>query len=125
MLPSRRSHRSATAVRLGLLLPALFAMVAARPSVADAQIPVDSNRLHVVYDMSTPVGVIYVDRERGSSRYIEHWIMFPEFRVLSQIVPASVNPYKSVGAFLARAPFPPGSRYARLEIAETATIRGR
>ena len=125
MLLSRRSHPAAAATRLLLTTLALLALAAIRPGIADAQIPAAKNRLHIIYDNGSPVGAIYVDRERGAAQYVEHWVMFPTYTYPSEIRPNEQNAYTSADEFLASIPFGPGYRYARLDIAKTASIPGR
>ena len=71
----------------------------------------------IVYDGDTLVGQVY--RDFAGPRYLEHWVLFPNYRFDQgggpgrsvEIVAEPGRGYRSVKDFLARVPFPAGSRY--------------
>ena len=88
-----------------------------------AQITPDSDRQTasggrwelMVYEGDTEVGRVY--RDGAGPDYTEHWVLFPNFRFdrgLSKSMRIEAVPgrgYRDVDDFLARVPFPAGSRY--------------
>jgi hypothetical protein len=69
----------------------------------------------VVYEGDTEVGRVF--RDLPGPEYTEHWVLFPNFSFdrggskSMQIVAVPSPGYTSVDDFLARVPFPDGSRY--------------
>lgn len=87
-----------------------------------AQIPIEpdipgSRFALVVYDGPVEVGRVY--RDVAGARYTEHWVLYGNYRfdqirgpgASIRIVAERHAGYESVGDFLDRVPFPPGSRY--------------
>ena len=80
-----------------------------------AQLDPGLNVVLVVYEGDTEAGRVY--RDAADSLYTEHWVLFPNFsfdRGGSKSMRIEAVPgrgYRDVDDFLARVPFPAGSRY--------------
>src|SRR5262245_27175114 len=109
----------ARACRSRTLVLALAALAAASWLTANGRAQLDPGErvVLVVYDNGEEVGRCY--RDLAGSRYTEHWVLFPNYRFdrggeagRSIAIVAEPGPgYRSAKDFLARVPFPEGSRY--------------
>ena len=78
----------------------------------------------VIYQGSTEVGRLY--RDAAGPVYNEHWVLYPTYSfdqarqtgASITIVAQADRGYASVDDFLARVPFPPGSRYVLTQCQE-------
>jgi|SRR5215469_15252034 len=82
-----------------------------------------------IYEDGVQVGEIYVPQWGISSRYDEHWILYPNYvypsprtGVRAEIVPEPHSSYASETDFFARVPFGPGYRYVHVTSEDSAQL---
>ena len=126
--------RTDTAARFRKLLvsatlAALFAL--AVPATAAAAVQVDPTQ-YVVFQEGRKVAEIYVPwREPGTTFYVEHWVLFPDYvypspqSAVVTTIRASRLRYASEADFFARVAWGPGFRYIRVESFDTDQLPGR
>jgi hypothetical protein len=75
------------------------------------------------------VGEIFVPaRAPGATRYVEHWVLFPEYAYPAPDDPTATRigvsrrAYASDQDFFARVPWGPGFRYVTIDVAESSTL---
>src|SRR5262245_24375520 len=126
--PGAAVARALLAAGAALLLALLLAR-AAPP--AHAQID-SGNRSMEVWQGGARVGEVYVPyRAPGAMTYVEDWVLLPGYVYPSGdgTVEVALRPggpaYESEADFFARVPFPKGSRYVKVQSAESGQLPGR
>ena len=95
---------------------------------------VDSGNKIGLYENGTKVGEVFVpERSPGQTRYMEHWVLSPNYQYPGpkfigalEIVPSvTERPYADEADFFANAPWTAGSKYVRITSEEFTSLPGR
>jgi hypothetical protein len=127
-----RPGASVARVLLAACAALLLALLLARAAPpAHAQID-PSTRSMEIWQAGEKVGEVYVPaRPAGATTYPEHWVLFPTYVYPSGDgkVEVALRPggprYESEADFFARVPFARGSRYVKVQSAESDRLPGR
>jgi hypothetical protein len=84
-----------------------------------------------LYEGDSRVGEVFVpQRDPAETRYVEHWVLYPNYRypgprylgALRVVVSTSEAPYASEDDFFRNVPFAKGSKYVRVNCQESPAL---
>lgn len=105
------------------ILPALLFLALAAFGQLD---PGMKGEVFDLYESGNKVGEVYIPyRPAGTTRWVEHWVMFPNYVYPSpkslatlDVVPQATSAYRDEADFFKRVPFARGAKYARVDSEE-------